>query len=90
MPPAGISFTNLSMSGVTAFMSRIAYIIPSGYSPTILMSIMRAPVPIPKIHMPFLVSGAVTGSVAIKNAHSSMPPLDKWTSGDAYAAGFKT
>ena len=56
----------MSIKGVTAFMSRTAYITPSGYSPTILISIMIAPTPAPKIHIPFAESGAVTGSVAIK------------------------
>ena len=62
--------------------------IPSGYSPMILISITIAPTPIPKIHMPFVVSGAVTGSVAMKNAQRSIPPVVRCVSGEMYASGF--
>jgi len=88
LPPAGICLHNLSIKGVTAFMSRTAYITPSGYSPTILISIMIAPTPAPKIHIPFAESGAVTGSVAIKNMQSSIPPVKRWVMGDIYEFGF--
>ena len=60
--------------GVKAFIIRIAYMIPSGYSPIILISMIRLPTPIPNTNMPFVVKGAVTGSVAIKNAQNSIPP----------------
>ena len=68
-------------------MSRTENITPSGYAPTVLMSIVIVPTPAPKIHIPLRVKGAVTGSVAIKKAHSSIPPLVKWNIGCIYASG---
>jgi hypothetical protein len=57
------------------------YITPSGYSPNTLISIVTTPTPIPKIHLPLVVRGAVTGSVAMKNAPINKPPLHKWLDG---------
>ena len=71
----GIRLNNLSIKGVTAFIRRIANITPSGYSPTMRISMVMVPTPIPKSHIPRRVNGAVTGSVAIKKAHNNSPPL---------------
>ena len=87
-PPAGIRLNSLSINGVTAFINKTEYITPSGYSPTILISMVIEPTPIPKSHIPLHVRGAVTGSVAMKIAPISNPPLHKYINGEAYASGF--
>ena len=62
------------MSGVSAFINRIAYITPSGSPPKLRMIITRIPIPAPKIQQPRWVMGDVTGSVAIKIAPNISPP----------------
>ena len=71
-----------SISGVAAFMSRMAYMTPSGSPPQRRMRTTSTPTPIPKIHAPRGASGDVTGSVAMYTAPKSRPPEQSMNAGD--------
>ena len=62
------------MNGTSAFMSRMAYITPSGSPPHTRMTTTVSPTPAPNSHRPPLVTGAVTMSVAMNTAPSISPP----------------
>ena len=53
------------MNGTSAFMSRMAYITPSGSPPQMRITTTSTPMPAPKIQRPALVTGEVTMSVAM-------------------------
>ncbi len=65
------------------FISNIAYIIPSGSGVKLLITTVRSPQPIPKIHLPIWLYVVVIGSVAIKKAAKIRPPLRSWKTGGA-------
>ena len=48
---------------------------------------MSAPIPMPYSTRPRGVVAAVTGSVAMKNAHSIVAPPARWNNGDSNCAG---
>ncbi len=55
-------------------MNRIAYITPSGSPPHTRISTTSAPIPMPKIQAPAVVTGEVTMSVAMYMAPIMRPP----------------
>ncbi len=61
-------------------MIKTAYITPSGYSPTNRISMISAPTPAPKIHIPLALSGAVTG-FAYLGQESQFPEVHRQVAG---------
>ena len=75
------------MSGTKAFIMRIEKDIPSGYEPQRRMMIVISPIPKAYRHLPFIVIGDVTMSVAMKKEPRRSPPPRTWNSGLTYVEG---
>jgi hypothetical protein len=74
------------MNGTSAFMSRIAYITPSGRPPQTRIVTTSTPMPNPNSHLPAFVTGLVTMSVAMNTAPSMSPPEKSMKRGVGYFA----
>ena len=66
---------------------RIEKDIPSGYEPQRRMMIVISPIPKAYRHLPFIVIGDVTMSVAMKKEPRRSPPPRTWNSGLTYVEG---